>query len=372
MSKYEAGRVAARFTSDRLSIQRQLDFQKRRATIFVSEIAQHNETLSFLGLEQLSTRDALGLPPQALFDDEIKSWIPHVNALLPKLESAYSDLIGQVEELSERLHHNDPFDYVMNEEDDVDFSFLGEWNEWLRSTYSPKQLTEMSSESISECIKQAIASADNEVEPLPEWSFNYMADEAKQGALNDLAASVFELQDRFEEFRIIAESGEPSAPLGIMRQSFIALMASFDAAIFDLVRLAFKKDFFPLMAKIEKKLSMDFSQLNTWDELRESLVETQLRKQYAVGWVHTLNSNWKVFGRNPNSEFSLPRIFEQFRRRNVHLHNRGIVDEQYVSDFNLDRLNVGQVALVTDDYLQRASELNEHIVHHVAKWVVSL
>jgi hypothetical protein len=61
-------------------------------------------------------------------------------------------------------------------------------------------------------------------------------------------------------------------------------------------------------------------------------------------------------------------VIELVLRRNLHVHNRGIVDSRYVGEMNLDKLKLGEVAVIDEAYWNMASNLCRTYIDRVAAW----
>jgi hypothetical protein len=69
-------------------------------------------------------------------------------------------------------------------------------------------------------------------------------------------------------------------------------------------------------------------------------------------------------------------LVELVLRRNLHVHNRGVVDERYLESdsmsgkpkYNLYNLKPGDAATIDDSYFQTAIRLCSNCVEHVVKW----
>src|SRR5207245_1468884 len=68
-------------------------------------------------------------------------------------------------------------------------------------------------------------------------------------------------------------------------------------------------------------------------------------------------------------------LIEMVLRRNLHVHNRGIVDERYLDRdqhgnprYNFYNLTPGQLAPIDDDYWYMANELSKQAVERIASW----
>lgn len=366
MKTHEAGKIAVRFTVDLQAIRRQVDFQRRQADVFVHDIAEHNKLLTEFNLQNLPERDFLGLPPHTLDSHEKNGLLPHIAELMPKLDRI---MIGISNELVDRAEKDSQFYDFELADDSMDD--LQHWTRSLQNSFTSKQIIEQSDEELLVYADRSLSKTRNN-ERESTLLFERAISDAKINALNDQFNALFTLKERFEEYRLISDSEEPSAPLGVMRQAFIAMMASFDAAVLDLVRAALNKDFFRLIAKTEKKLTIELGSVASWEELQDSFVDAQLRKHYTAGWLRILNYNWGVLGDKPEKAFRYSRITEQIQRRNVHLHNRGLVDERYTDGVNPDDLAIGDFAKIDDEYWQQACTLNERLLRHIVGWVHSL
>src|SRR4051794_33437778 len=104
-------------------------------------------------------------------------------------------------------------------------------------------------------------------------------------------------------------------------------MTHFDAAVFDLVRLALKTNFVPLAAHFGDKEKIPYTRFGEhtdFDSLMDVLIEDLLRARYVKDLLFELNE-FRV--EPPDKRFGgFPRLIELVLRRNIHLHNRGVVD----------------------------------------------
>ena len=72
-------------------------------------------------------------------------------------------------------------------------------------------------------------------------------------------------------------------------------------------------------------------------------------------------------------------LIELVLRRNVHVHNRGVVDERYLerdqqtgkARFNLYNWNLGQAAIIDELYWESANRLCKGCVERVADWAAT-
>jgi hypothetical protein len=90
-------------------------------------------------------------------------------------------------------------------------------------------------------------------------------------------------REQFEELQVLARVALPDAEINVLRQGFVLLMTTFDAAVFDLVRIAFRKNFFRLIGIFGKqdKISLEaIGEAGSLEALRDQMVEEQLKKRY--------------------------------------------------------------------------------------------
>jgi hypothetical protein len=155
-------------------------------------------------------------------------------------------------------------------------------------------------------------------------------------------------------------------------------MTAFDAAVFDLVRIALRHNFFGLIAyfggKHEKVSLEDIGEAGSFESFRDTVVDQQLKKRYLKDLLILLN-NHGVSCVDESVGDRFIQIIEMILRRNVHVHNRGTIDEAYLQAepggeprFNLYNLNPGQTARIDEDYWEMANRLCSNCVERLKKW----
>jgi hypothetical protein len=179
----------------------------------------------------------------------------------------------------------------------------------------------------------------------------------------------------------------PEAEINIWRQGFITLMAVFEATVFDLVRAAFNADFFAVLASFAKnpaanrdkvsKVSLDnIAQLGSFSKLQDFVTEDLLGSKYLKELLFNLR-NLEIlpegFQLIAESELSIPflHLIELVMRRNIHLHNRGLVDDKYL-EYNIHKLAHADLAAIDEGYFQAACLICRMCVNALATWVTSL
>ena len=155
-------------------------------------------------------------------------------------------------------------------------------------------------------------------------------------------------------------------------------MTAFDTAVFDLVRIAFRKKFFQLIGtfgKQEKVSLVDIGEAGRFEALRDQMTEDRLKRRYVKDLLGLL----QALGVNLVDEKKGDRhvqLVELLLRRNVHVQNRGEVDERYLEadpqskkpKDNLYNLKLGDIACIDMAHLEIANRLCENCVDRWADW----
>lgn len=155
--------------------------------------------------------------------------------------------------------------------------------------------------------------------------------------------------------------------LNIFRQAFILLLTAFDAAIFDIIEVIIRENFFDFIKAnddINESYKLkDIVQSGSFDMFQENIVAKILRNNYASGLLRMLrkfNKDYFVV----NGEDLYKDICEIIARRNLHIHKKGIVDQGYCeqSQGNSYNLICGDVAYIKGSYyLNTMSTLLEFV-----------
>jgi hypothetical protein len=189
------------------------------------------------------------------------------------------------------------------------------------------------------------------------------------------------VHEQFEEIELLARVAQPEAEINPLRQGFLLLTTAFDAAVFDLMRIAFKKKFFQLVGVFGGKEKLPLEEIGEaggFEVLRDRIIEEQLKKRYVkdlLGILDTLRINCV----DEAGGDKLADLIELVQRRNVHVHNRGVVDERYLETdpksgkarFNTQNLKLGDVACIDIAYLDTAFRLCGNCVTALAAWADS-
>jgi len=176
---------------------------------------------------------------------------------------------------------------------------------------------------------------------------------------------------KLEDFRIHFKLYDNKNPVNIYRQSFIALMASFDATVFDIVQEIFTDDFFACMPILNGKGKIEISSLPEYGDfktMKKRETENCLNKKYVgeiLGVLHTYKSTFFI----SDGEDQLDDILEMVSRRNIHIHSQGIVDQKYFERGNgasKYAFKVGQYAAIDSNYYFHVSESLVKFINNLA------
>lgn len=100
--------------------------------------------------------------------------------------------------------------------------------------------------------------------------------DAKTSRLGDLRY----LRRQVSDFQTAPQAVTAGAAIKVLRQAFILLVTLFDAAVFDLMRVALRRHCFVLVARLGTKdrVPLDaFKDYQNFEQLKDSLIEDELR-----------------------------------------------------------------------------------------------
>lgn len=182
----------------------------------------------------------------------------------------------------------------------------------------------------------------------------------------------------FERMRFAARLQAPGAEVNIFRQGFLLLMTAFDAAAFDITRAALREHFFRIIASLGKKETIplkQWSDFKSHEDFRDQCIEHQLKSFYLKELLSALRRSGVPY---TTDEAEIIHVTEMIQRRNVHVHNRGIVDERYLErdergapKYNIFNYRLGEIAAIDTPYWERANKLTAECVRNLAAWVAA-
>jgi hypothetical protein len=222
---------------------------------------------------------------------------------------------------------------------------------------------------------------ERDVETGLPWStfVDIAAEEAEFRAHRDKWTANMQLARNVKNLSSALNLPNPEAITSPWRQSFITIMARFDATIFDIVRAGFHNDFFRVfmafVSKSQIKIELKrIADLGSFEKLQTELVNDQLKGKYLRELILTLRGI-DVPDVTELEEADYHRLIEVILRRNLHLHNNVVVDQKYLHDaetiYNVDQFCLGDFATIDLEYLSRARRLVITYVQLLAVWSAS-
>jgi hypothetical protein len=313
------------------------------------------------------------LVQESFTTEELRAVHLYLRAVRPEIESAFreaeADLLStyhpiELDKVDVRSFEGELIQYVMDEidnESDVDFEKVAErlhdqllldaqrFEDELGENYPYHNRSEL----VEFVIRSAI----------------YIRASSKAHGLLGALETIDELE---ANLRLISRE----TPVNVFRQGFILLMTIFDATVFDLMRLALEKNFFELIGVLAKqdRLSFDrFTQHSSFESLRDEIIEEKLKPKYLKDLLFIIQNKGVALDSPP---YSFGHVVELVLRRNIHVHNRGFVDERYLerndqgaSMFNFDNYKIGEFADIDKEYWERARDICRACIDKICTWV---
>lgn len=155
--------------------------------------------------------------------------------------------------------------------------------------------------------------------------------------------------------------------INLYKQNFIQTMAYFDSCIFDMVRFCMEKSFFEWLKYFENVTikSHDMATSGTFEAFKARQIEATLKKCYVKDLLNILHDRFSgVFVINEDDIY--PVLQEMIGRRNVHIHHNGIVDQMYLTNFNIYGAAAGDYLSISKEYFEKAVEVTKQIVSSIA------
>jgi hypothetical protein len=353
--------IRARFGVEKAHIDKFVGFLQSKSAIHDHEVSEIRGVLRSWNLAAPSVRDETKRGPSGYTQLECADLLKMIDELKLELDSAIDEAHSLLNDTS------------INDDGIEEMSPLtSEWVNYLLENYSHSDLRNSREGIIYQCLIQA----EREDNDAHEQTDAKLLDRAITYAILMNAFRKYKalksVKGKLAEFQLRAKVTEPDSQINVLRQGFILLMTAFDAAIFDLVRFALQKKFFSLVVSFGKQESIkyqDLAQAGGFDALRDQIIELQLKKRYVKDLLYMLANEWKVEFVDKSSGAKFERIIEFVLRRNLHVHNRGIVDERYLDQkTNLDNLKLGENAVIDAPYWELSKQLLNHCVERVAIW----
>ena len=167
-------------------------------------------------------------------------------------------------------------------------------------------------------------------------------------------AELEEQEDILNLLKTTIKLVDNSSSSNIFRQSFINVFSIFDAYVFEYL----KKFFYSNPKELEKfldvknneKVKITFDEMLDFNNIEELKIN-MIQKQFSGKYLSELIGKLKKYKPEIFDNIEYPELIEMIERRNIHLHNKGFVDDKYVDSFNIYRLNKGDYAYIDSNYL---------------------
>ena len=367
---FTAGEIRARFIREQDYIQRYVRLLEAKATVRQAEVRDVANLLKKYDLPTIPIPS--GTKPRAGSFSTTDSI--DLRKAIESVQPSLTKALVEAEKEFQRLAAPDDFDRV-----DLR-SVIGEWIQYfldeLDGSSDANLIDYLRQQALEQIRRDKVEVGNESYVPTPTdidyaiRSAIYLASYRKFDAL------AYAL-DKFTEFELTLRLTEPETEVSILRQGFVLLMTTFDAAIFDLVRVALQIDFFGSIATFNtgEKLSLDtFGKYSDFESFRDSVIEKQLKGHYLKDLLFGLKK-LRAICRDGSENQTFAQLIELVNRRNIHVHNRGVVDERYLerdeaggSRYNIYNLKLGDVAIVDEKYWDIANTLCRNCIDEVTVW----
>ena len=369
----DASEIKNRFEEEKEYIQRYVDLANIRTSIFDHDVNEIRQILQKYGLPEFSISRNQSIRGQPYSENELKPIVHHLRDISEKIKSTIQDTNEEINMIEEPLGLSS-----------VDYrSIKGEWIQYmidaLEGDLSEKNIETHKAEALRQIsLQNDLGNYDGD--KVDKSLIEYAVNSARYILTTAKLRSFFYLIDKQDDFEISLRIATPDAEINVLRQGFILLMTIFDAAIFDLMRVAVTDDFFNKISMLgeKDKVSLDeFANFESFQEFRDNLIERQLRNKHVKELLFILNKLGVPLVHKTKT-ITFAHLIELINRRNIHLHNRGRVDSQYLvryvekkNKYNVYNFSLGDVAVIDIKYWLNANDLVSQCVGNVSDWAVS-
>ena len=361
--------IACRFGTERIEIMQYVNFMRDQCAIHVQEIVELNTLLKRFCLPELPTREHLATNDHHLTPAEITALTCAINRLTPTIDRVVSELNRSANDIP-----------LLAGEIAEDGDAVGNWADHAMKHLPDDPRTAEYHAAEEKILAEVGKRRDGEDEPSAAQRrliINEGLRHARSAKLRNIENALQYALDRFRTIKAIDKLVAPNAIAGTLRQGFILLVTTFDAAIFDLVRVKLRKDFFSLIgtfAKDERISVQEFGEAGSFEVLRDSIIERQLKRRYIRDLLYILEKlGVECIDKSDGQRFV--QLIELVLRRNVHVHSRGVVDDRYLEldqngkpKCNPYNFAAGDDAQIDEPYWQLANLLCSTCVNRVAAW----
>jgi hypothetical protein len=375
MAKHRAAwEIRCRFHDEQKYIERYTRFLSAKSTIHDHQVLELNRILGRVRIDPLPTR-RYERTAEPYSQEEISVLLTAVRKVEPDI---YQTILGHEQCLDELpdLGRDGPAEDYLDR--------LDEWIEYVLDRL-PYDVEEQDENLIVQAAIQEYETIDQDIDDEERIQpdalqalITLAIEHAKHIQVRRQLDAMVYAKEQFSNFELLARVARPDAEVNVLRQAFLLLMTAFDAAVFDLARIALREKFFQLIGTFGKqeKVSLEaIGEAGSFDALRDQVIEEQLKKRYLRDLLVLLQPIGVAVVDEKNGD-RFVQLIELVMRRNVHVHNRGIIDERYLEidpqskkpRYNLYNLKIGDVAYIDTPYLDQANRLCMNCVDRLAEW----
>jgi hypothetical protein len=321
--------VSERFAGEQEYIERYVEFLSAKSSIYDEDVWELGTILQRHHLARFPREHPR--EGHAYSPEETATLLSSIQTIAPGVERAIEEQEKRVEAVAKPDENASTADHRL----------LGEWIDYMVDALTGDEDTdqeEVAPETIQNLRRHALAHQeedrlgdgdDDAVNPdLIDNAIRWAVYIKTKRRLNTLRF----IKDRFAEVQLAARVADPQAEINVLRQGFILLMTAFDAAVFDLVRVALRNRFFALIGSFgrQEKVSLErLGSFGNFEAFRDQIIEEQLKVRYLKDLLFLLNGlDVNCVDEGAGDRFA--DLIELVLRRNVHVHNRGRVDERYL------------------------------------------
>lgn len=370
--------ISARFTDEQIYIQKYIELLQRKALLYSREVYELVNLLRKYDFFDTTYHVHWIRSGQPYPADELQELLRHIQAVQPCILERLENAAVKFEQMvrpadlpvtDARSTAGESIQYMLDSlENDTSAEAIAIARQELR-----EQLDNYSDQGDLVFIGNRLGSRD-ELADFSVESALYLMQSRESSDLQNLTGMI-------EDLEITIRMSRGDAEIDIYRQSFITLMTIFDATVFDLVKLALKRDFFGLIGFFSKqdRISLErIGKYQSFEDFRDDIVEEQLKSKYLKDILFVLDSQ-KITLTDSQEGGKFIHLIELVLRRNIHVHNRGRVDNKYLEanengspKYNIYGLISGSIANIDVAYWERANRLCQNSVIAIVNWINSL
>ncbi|HEY2784582.1 MAG TPA: hypothetical protein VGJ05_06355 [Fimbriiglobus sp.] len=367
MSENQATTIHKRFIHEQSSTQDYVRFVQAKSSIHDRNVEEINHILAVNDLDKLPSREP-NSPRSTLSLAEIDLLIKAIGPVRKVVTKKIRSLRKATTPIPSGIVNSDLWEHA---------SLIGEWADYMVDYLSD----EPSEKEIARAFKHAVREAgrdDNEVKgAVLKDVVREGIDRAVAVKWNHRLENLIYTQEQFEKIELLARISSPVDGIHVTRQGFILLMTAFDAAVFDLVRVGMHAQFFKHIGYFGQNEKITFATLaeaGNFGEAKCRIIDDQLKRRFVKDLLAILQS-MKLPLLTLTPKYNMGHLYEAIQRRNLHVHNRGYVDDKYLElndsgkpQHNIFKLKRDDYAPIDAVYWERVNDVTLDCIDHIVLW----